>query len=97
MNPLGARPLQPLGEGPVQGRPALDATLMVLGSLTGLPAVTVPCGFTRSGLPVGLAFAGAAMRDGRVLELGHAYQRATRWHLEQPAALEAALAGERSR
>jgi len=43
----------------------------------GLPAISVPCGFTKSGQPIGLQIAGPHWREGLVLRLAHAYQRAT--------------------
>jgi len=46
----------------------------------GLPAISVPCGFTQSGLPIGLQIAGAPWREDLVLQLAHAYERATAWH-----------------
>jgi aspartyl-tRNA(Asn)/glutamyl-tRNA(Gln) amidotransferase subunit A len=49
-------------------------------NVLGLPAISVPCGFTAEGLPVGLQIAGAPGDDARVLQLAHAYERATEWH-----------------
>jgi aspartyl-tRNA(Asn)/glutamyl-tRNA(Gln) amidotransferase subunit A len=46
----------------------------------GLPAISVPCGFTKSGLPIGLQIAAAHWREDRVLRLAHAYEQATSWH-----------------
>lgn len=46
----------------------------------GLPAISVPCGFTQSGLPIGLQIAGPPWREDMVLQLAHAYERATAWH-----------------
>jgi aspartyl-tRNA(Asn)/glutamyl-tRNA(Gln) amidotransferase subunit A len=46
----------------------------------GLPAISVPCGFTQSGLPIGLQIAGPHWREDLVLRLAHAYERATEWH-----------------
>jgi aspartyl-tRNA(Asn)/glutamyl-tRNA(Gln) amidotransferase subunit A len=46
----------------------------------GLPAISVPCGFTRDGLPVGLQIAGPHWREDRVLALASAYEGATDWH-----------------
>ena len=51
----------------------------------GLPAVSVPCGFTRAGLPVGLQIAGANGAEGSVLSLAAAYQKETDWHTKRPA------------
>jgi aspartyl-tRNA(Asn)/glutamyl-tRNA(Gln) amidotransferase subunit A len=50
----------------------------------GLPAMTVPCGFTRTGLPIGLQIVGAPFAEPTVLAMAHAYERATDWHTRQP-------------
>jgi len=50
----------------------------------GIPAVSVPCGFTSAGLPVGLMIAGPRFSEGRVLALAHAFERATSWHEKKP-------------
>jgi aspartyl-tRNA(Asn)/glutamyl-tRNA(Gln) amidotransferase subunit A len=50
----------------------------------GIPAITVPCGFTSGGLPVGLMIAGPRFSEGRVLALAAAYERATEWHKRYP-------------
>ncbi|HYL76081.1 MAG TPA: amidase [Bryobacteraceae bacterium] len=46
----------------------------------GIPAISVPCGFTSGGLPVGLMIAGPRFSEGKVLALANAYQHATEWH-----------------
>jgi aspartyl-tRNA(Asn)/glutamyl-tRNA(Gln) amidotransferase subunit A len=46
----------------------------------GLPAISVPCGFTNAGLPIGLQIAGPPWREDLVLRLAHAYEEATAWH-----------------
>ena len=46
----------------------------------GLPAISVPCGFTQSGLPIGLQIAGPPWREDMVLQLAYAYEQATAWH-----------------
>ena len=46
----------------------------------GLPAISVPCGFTQSGLPIGLQIAGPPWREDLVLQLAFAYEQATAWH-----------------
>ncbi len=46
----------------------------------GLPAISVPCGFTQSGLPIALQIAGPHWREDLVLRLAHAYEQATAWH-----------------
>jgi len=49
----------------------------------GLPAISVPCGFTQSGLPIGLQIAGPHWREDLVLRLAYAYEQATAWHLRR--------------
>jgi aspartyl-tRNA(Asn)/glutamyl-tRNA(Gln) amidotransferase subunit A len=50
----------------------------------GLPAISIPCGFTSAGLPVGLQIIGPHWREDRVLRLAHAYEQATQWHRHNP-------------
>ena len=50
----------------------------------GLPAISVPCGFTRSGLPIGLQIAGPPWSETAVLRLAYAYEQATIWHKREP-------------
>ncbi len=54
-------------------------------NLTGQPALAVPCGFSRTGLPLSLQLAGRAFEEATVLQVGHAYQTATEWHGRHPA------------
>jgi aspartyl-tRNA(Asn)/glutamyl-tRNA(Gln) amidotransferase subunit A len=58
-------------------------------NVTGLPALSLPCGFTRTGLPIGLQITGRPFDEATVLRAGHAYERATEWHLRWPPALAA--------
>ena len=51
----------------------------------GIPAISVPCGFTAAGLPVGLMIAGPRFSESRVLALARAYEQATEWHKRRPA------------
>jgi aspartyl-tRNA(Asn)/glutamyl-tRNA(Gln) amidotransferase subunit A len=53
-------------------------------NLTQQPALSVPCGFTSAGLPVGLQVVGPRHADALVLRVGQAYQVATDWHLRTP-------------
>ncbi len=50
----------------------------------GLPAISVPCGFTTSGLPVGLQIVGAPFAETTVLALAHTYEQETEWHRRHP-------------
>ena len=51
----------------------------------GVPAISVPCGFTGDGLPVGLQLAGHWWAEETVLRAAHAYEQATDWHKRRPA------------
>jgi aspartyl-tRNA(Asn)/glutamyl-tRNA(Gln) amidotransferase subunit A len=51
----------------------------------GLPTISVPCGFTRSGLPIGLQISGPNFGEPVVFALAHAYEQATEWHRRSPA------------
>ena len=50
----------------------------------GLPTISVPCGFSASGLPIGLQISGNHFAESTVLALAHAYERATEWHMRRP-------------
>jgi len=53
-------------------------------TLLGFPAISVPCGFTPEGLPVGLQIVGSHHRDFEVLQIAYAFEQATRWGRQQP-------------
>ncbi len=50
----------------------------------GIPALSLPCGFSKEGLPVGLMIAGPHFSEGKVLALAYAFQQATDWHKRKP-------------
>jgi aspartyl-tRNA(Asn)/glutamyl-tRNA(Gln) amidotransferase subunit A len=52
--------------------------------LTGFPAISVPCGFTMSGLPVGLQLVARPWREDLLLAIAHGYERAAPWHRRLP-------------
>jgi aspartyl-tRNA(Asn)/glutamyl-tRNA(Gln) amidotransferase subunit A len=52
----------------------------------GWPAISVPCGYSSDGLPIGLMIGGPRFTEGRLLALAYAYEQATSWHLERPSA-----------
>ena len=56
----------------------------VPANLTGLPSLSVPCGFTSTGLPVGLQILGRPFDETTVLRVGNAYQSATDWATMAP-------------
>jgi aspartyl-tRNA(Asn)/glutamyl-tRNA(Gln) amidotransferase subunit A len=53
-------------------------------NLAGLPACSVPCGFTKDGLPIGLQIIGRPFDESMVLRVAYAYEQATEWHLRRP-------------
>ena len=52
--------------------------------LAGCPAISVPCGFSHSGLPIGLQIIGRPFEDSLVLRAAHAYEKSTLWHTRHP-------------
>lgn len=54
----------------------------------GLPAISVPCGFTTAGLPIGLQIVGPHWGENRVLQVAYAYEQATAWHKRTPRLIE---------
>jgi aspartyl-tRNA(Asn)/glutamyl-tRNA(Gln) amidotransferase subunit A len=79
-SPVPATPIDrdPPGHTVLRGRNCIPFNLL------GLPALSVPCGFTAAGLPIGLQIVGKAFDEPTVLTLGHAYERATPWHERRP-------------
>jgi aspartyl-tRNA(Asn)/glutamyl-tRNA(Gln) amidotransferase subunit A len=54
-------------------------------NLAGLPGLSVPCGFTSGGLPIGLQVIGRPFDEETVFAVGHAYEQSTDWHTRAPA------------
>jgi aspartyl-tRNA(Asn)/glutamyl-tRNA(Gln) amidotransferase subunit A len=53
-------------------------------NLSGLPALSIPCGFTKDGLPIGLQIVTGPWQEVKALQAGHAFERATDWHKRKP-------------
>jgi aspartyl-tRNA(Asn)/glutamyl-tRNA(Gln) amidotransferase subunit A len=53
-------------------------------NFTGFPVISIPCGFTRSGLPIGMALHGPEWSEAKLLSIALAYEQATEWHLRHP-------------
>lgn len=54
-------------------------------NLAGLPAISVPCGFTRSQLPIGLQLIGQPFKEAELLAIAGAYEQGHSWHRQQPS------------
>jgi aspartyl-tRNA(Asn)/glutamyl-tRNA(Gln) amidotransferase subunit A len=82
-------PTQAVTAGPIDDDPPKHGLLRWRNTehfdLTGLPAISVPCGFAGDGLPVGLQIAGNAFDEAGVLRIAQAYEQATEWHRKHPA------------
>jgi len=52
---------------------------------TRLPALSLPCGFTKAGLPIGMQLIGRPFDESTILAAGHAYEHATEWHTRRPS------------
>lgn len=58
-------------------------------NLAGLPGISVPCGFGKGNMPIGLQMVGAPLGDATILRAAHAYEQATEWHKGHPPLLQA--------
>ncbi|MGH9368475.1 MAG: amidase family protein, partial [Thermoanaerobaculia bacterium] len=83
--PFVATPIEANLEQAFSGPDPLGAA----GNLAGLPALTLPCGFSRANLPVGMQIIGRPLEERRVLALGRLFQQRTQWHRRRPPALSA--------
>ncbi|RMG65503.1 MAG: Asp-tRNA(Asn)/Glu-tRNA(Gln) amidotransferase subunit GatA [Chloroflexi bacterium] len=82
VSPTTAFPLGAKIDDPIQMYLADVFTLPV--SLAGICGISIPCGFDRDGLPVGLQLIGPAFGEQRVLEVAHVFQQTTDFHLQKP-------------
>jgi aspartyl-tRNA(Asn)/glutamyl-tRNA(Gln) amidotransferase subunit A len=71
---------------------ALDLRNTAPFDRNGLPTISIPCGFTTKGLPIGLQISGPLGGEAVALQLSHAYEQATDWHKRRPGALQAGSA-----
>jgi hypothetical protein len=86
MGPTAPSPAFKLGaktDDPVQMY--LNDIFTIAANLTGMPAISIPAGFTKSGLPIGLQIQGDYFTEARVLNVAHRFQQATDWHARAPA------------
>jgi aspartyl-tRNA(Asn)/glutamyl-tRNA(Gln) amidotransferase subunit A len=62
----------------------LEDVFTVSINITGLPGLSVPCGFSKGGLPIGLQLIGKAFDEATLLRTAYAYEQATEWHKQKP-------------
>jgi aspartyl-tRNA(Asn)/glutamyl-tRNA(Gln) amidotransferase subunit A len=62
----------------------LNDVFTIPGNLSGIPGVSVPCGFSATGLPIGLQVLGRPLDEARVLRAAYAYEQATTWRARRP-------------
>ncbi len=56
----------------------------ISANLAGIPGISIPCGFSEAGLPIGMQLMGKHFAEGLLLQVAWAYQQATEWHKKQP-------------
>src|SRR5262249_28128504 len=85
--PTAAFPIGAKADDPVQMY--LNDIFTVAANLTGSPALSIPCGFDRKGLPIGLQLQGNYFTEARLLDVAHRFQQATDWHKRIPRMVSA--------
>jgi aspartyl-tRNA(Asn)/glutamyl-tRNA(Gln) amidotransferase subunit A len=89
LTPTLPRTALPVGEAPSR-EPALAWNrLLVAFNLSGLPAISLPCGLDRRGLPIGLQIVGRQFDEATILRVARSYERETGWHRARPPEPEA--------
>jgi aspartyl-tRNA(Asn)/glutamyl-tRNA(Gln) amidotransferase subunit A len=89
--PAAPVPAPTIAESDVGNSPDAEAVIQRLTRFTrpvnylGLPSLSIPCGFTRGGLPVGMQLIGRSFDEAMLLRIGAAFQRATDFHARAPA------------
>jgi aspartyl-tRNA(Asn)/glutamyl-tRNA(Gln) amidotransferase subunit A len=61
-------------------------------SLSGLPGMSIPCGFDEQGLPIGMQLIGKVLREDQLFQVAYAYEQSTEWHLRSPQVTSAVSA-----
>ena len=89
VGPVAGSPPGRLPTGPGAGTKAADSVASERSfsrpyNMTGTPSISVPCGFTPDGLPIGLQISGRLLDDATVLKAAHAYEQASPWHKMHP-------------
>jgi len=83
-------PTTPTPAPPIEGPDAVEQARILTSftapfNLSGLPALSLPCGFSQAGLPIGLQIVGPPWAEARLLRAAAAFEAATEWHTRRPA------------
>jgi aspartyl-tRNA(Asn)/glutamyl-tRNA(Gln) amidotransferase subunit A len=62
----------------------LSDIFTISANLAGVPAISIPCGFSRDGLPIGLQLIGRPFEEETLLRAAHAYEQSTQWRAKKP-------------
>jgi aspartyl-tRNA(Asn)/glutamyl-tRNA(Gln) amidotransferase subunit A len=81
-------PATPVAAPPIEGSQAVEQARRLTRftapfNLTGLPALALPCGFTRQGMPIGLQIVTRPWAEAGLLRTAQAFEQSTDWHLKQ--------------
>ena len=88
-NDILLTPTTPVPAPLIEGTDAIEQALCLTRftapfNLTGMPALSLPCGFTSTGLPIGLQIVSKPWGEAKILQAGYAYEQATTWHEAVP-------------
>ena len=87
--PTTPRPAPPIADDRSLHRATQDATRFTYGgALASIPGLSVPCGFSSDGMPIGMMLEAAWSAEPLLFRVGHAYQQATDWHLRRAPCLD---------
>ncbi|MDD4894808.1 MAG: amidase, partial [Candidatus Omnitrophica bacterium] len=62
----------------------LSDIYIISANLAGIPAISIPCGFTKKGLPVGLQILAKPFNEEALFKIAYAYEQSTDWHKKKP-------------
>jgi aspartyl-tRNA(Asn)/glutamyl-tRNA(Gln) amidotransferase subunit A len=86
LSPVAPNPALKIGEH--AGDPVamyLEDVFTIPQAMAGIPALSLPCGFSKDNLPIGLQLAGPQWSEELLLRAGYAFERETEWHTKKPA------------
>lgn len=87
LSALGGKKEEAKSAAPAEKKPAPDDrhNIVSASNLAGLPAISVPCGFTKENLPAGIQFVADAFNDDTTIGFARDFQKVTEWHQRRPA------------